>query len=183
MCSHFALLLLLPASAYGQSTLLEWGELPPLPRAQSGHFAGLADGALLVVGGADFPVSPSQGGEGKWYGDIFVLEDGEEDWQRGWFLDWPLAYGAAVTTDRGLAVLGGSDRERHYAEAILLGWEDSDIYQIALPELPSDFAMGSAVALNGVVYVAGGQEAPDSTSALLNFWALDLNAPDLGWQE
>jgi SSS family transporter len=181
--SCLALLVLLTASAYGQSTLLEWGELPPLPRAQSGHFVGLADGALLVVGGADFPVSPSQGGEGRWYGDIFVLEEGEENWQTGWFLDWPLAYGAAVTTDRGLAVLGGSDRERHYAEATLLGWEDSDIYQIALPQLPSDFAMGSAVALNGVVYVAGGQKAPDSTSALLDFWALDLNAPDLAWQE
>ncbi len=180
---RFALLLLYPAAAFSQSTILEWGQLPPLPRAQSGHFAGLANGALLVAGGAQFPVSPFQGGGERWHGDVFVLEEGAGKWQTGWFLDWPLAYGAAASTGQGLAVLGGSARDRHYSEALILGWENSAVHQMPLPELPGDFAMGSGVALNGVIYVAGGQEAPESTTALLNFWALDLNAPDLAWQE
>ena len=69
---------LLASTAVGAETepvsvTLEWGQLPDLPLPLSGTMAGVSGDALIVAGGANFPVSLFKGGKKVWYDTIYVL--------------------------------------------------------------------------------------------------------------
>ena len=188
-------LLVLCAPAFAQSSL-QWTNLPDLPEplGLGGAFAGTADGALIVAGGSHFPIPPFEGGEKVWRAEIFVLEPDATSWTAGFALDRPLAYGASVSTDEGLILIGGSDAERHYREVRRLRFRSGQVEQTRLPDLPAACAMTSAALLGSTIYVAGGQESPDATDspeatgspdatgAMRNFWALDLQAAQPQWR-
>src|SRR5688500_13025659 len=56
---------------------LGWARLPPLPEpvGVAGPYAGAAGGALLVAGGANFPIRmPWEGGEKVWRNQVWILE-------------------------------------------------------------------------------------------------------------
>ena len=62
---------------------------PDMPRAVSGHFAGIVDGELKTWGGCNFPDIPcADGGQKVFY---------------------PKAYGASVTVPQGTIAIGGTD--------------------------------------------------------------------------
>lgn len=163
---------------------LTWKELPPLPEplGVGGPFAGTSHGALLVAGGAHFPVSLFEGGQKVWVDGIWVLEPGEPAWLTGFRLDRPLAYGASVSTRDGFYLLGGCDAERCYADCRLLRWVGGTVKQEALPPLPSPCAMTSAALVGSTLYVAGGQDSTRPTAALKNFWALELDDESGAWR-
>lgn len=163
--------------------ILEWQNLPDMPQTISGHFAGVSNDALVVAGGAYFPTSLFKGGEKVWVDTIFVLESGKNKWETGFKLDHPLAYGASITTDKGVICIGGSDGKKHYAEVLRLQLIDGKIEKEYLPDLPEPCAFTSAAMLNDVIYVAGGQSSPEATVAMKNFWALDLSKSELKWEE
>lgn len=99
---------------------LEWRDLPALPQALGGQFAGVSNGALLAVGGSGFEVSIFEGGQKKWHDSIYVLEPGASGWHLAGRLDRPLAYGGSVTVTDGLICIGGSSSERHFADVFRL---------------------------------------------------------------
>ena len=90
---------------------LRWSELPPLPDTPGfgGPFVGVLDTALVVAGGANFPEAPPwQGGQKIWHDDVYVLDEGADAWRIAGKLPEERAYGSALSTRFGVALLGGS---------------------------------------------------------------------------
>lgn len=181
------LALLLGGSAVAQpsATTLAWEAMPPLPSPRSGHVAGLVDGALLVAGGTDFPVSLFEGGTKTWYADAFLLPRGATAWQRlpDGLLPRPLGYAAVAPDGARLLVVGGNDATRHHADAFVLTRTGDRLARTALPPLPTPLAMAGAAVLGRTLFVVGGQVSPDAVEASRRVWALDLDAPSAAWRE
>jgi len=167
------------------TSTLAWQELPALPNPLGfgGLFAGTHNGALIVAGGAHFPVSLFEGGTKVWVDSLFVLEPGEPAWHTGFKLPRPLAYGASVSTTDGVLLLGGCDADKCYADCHRLRWARGKVATSPLPPLPKPCAMTSAARIGDVIYLAGGQDSPKATAAMKNFWRLDLAATTPKWEE
>ena len=180
------LLLCCLASAWAQEgpaqDPLSWGELPPLADTPGfgGPFVGVHGGVLLFAGGANFPDGmPWAGGKKSWYADVYALEQGAEKWRDVGDLAAPLAYGAAVQVAEGVAILGGSDAERHHADCWMLSYDATarSALLTALPPLPVPTAFPAAAALDGVIYLAAGSDGTAPTALTHAFWALGLSRP------
>ena len=99
----------------------QWRDLPAFPQPVAGQFVGVSDEALVVAGGAFFPVSLFEGGQKRWVDDVFVLVPGDSAWRHAGKLPWPRAYGAAISTPGGIICIGGSDAERYYRTGFQTG--------------------------------------------------------------
>ena len=168
------------------SPQMEWSQLPSLPDREgfASPFAGVSGGALIVAGGANIPGEKwTEPFVKKWYDSIFILQGPQAKWRTGGKLPRPLGYGVSVTTDDGLFCLGGSDANRHYADAFLLRMKDGKLTRKAFPSLPSPCANACGALVGRTIYVAGGIDTPTATTAMHTFWALDLNAQEPFWHE
>jgi len=170
------------------SGLYQWRSLPDLPEplGVAGPYAGISNDALIVAGGAHFPVALFEGGTKVWVDDVYVMERGANDafiWHTGHKLAKPLAYGSSVTTDEGVICIGGCDANNFYSDVFSLTWVDGKIEQRSLPSLPKPCAFGAAAKLGDTIYVAGGQGSALATAAMKNFWSLDLADPNAIWRE
>lgn len=163
---------------------LDWERLGELPAGRSGHVVGRVGGALVVLGGTDFPVSLFEGGTKAWYADGVVLAPGAATWAplRTGLLTRPLAYAAVAAAGDDLVVAGGSDGATHATDSFVLTHRDGRLVRLALPALPEAHAMGAGAVLDRTMYVVGGQLAPEATSASAHVWAIDLDRPGLGWR-
>jgi N-acetylneuraminic acid mutarotase len=163
-----------------------WESLPPVPdrAGVAGAFAGVSGGALLVAGGANFPdKKPWEGGRKVWHDAAYVLDRPAGAWKPAGRLPRPLAYGVTVT-HRGAAVgVGGSDARRHWPDCFKLDWNGDRLAATPLPALPRPLANACGALVGDTIYMAGGQEAPDSTAALRTVYALDLAAARPQWRE
>jgi len=172
--------------AAGSNTLgEEWTKLVPLPDKEgfAGPFAGVSGGALIVAGGTNFPSKkPWDGGRKVWYDTVFVLEKPNGRWAVGGKLPRPLGYGISVTYRGGIVCVGGSDAKRHYADAFRLNWTGGKLNSTKLPSLPQPFANGCGALVDDALYVAGGQEKPDSEKPSKAAWRLDLSAREPSWE-
>ncbi len=175
-----------PTTAQGESPEVadamvgdfQWDALPDLPNelGVAGPFVGISNNALIVAGGANFP-RPVWDHEKEWHDRIDVLtrsDDGFE-WVSGGTLLQRCGYGASVTMPDGVLCMGGNDGVETFDDVFLLRWnaELRKIEIVVFPALPEPCAFGQATIIDGVVYLAGGQNANGDT--LHNFWALDLN--------
>jgi SSS family solute:Na+ symporter len=176
-----------PADAAPSSARpLEWEKLAPLPDHEgfAFPFAGLHRGVLLVAGGANFPgAKPWEGGEKVWHDSVFVLETPGGTWKSAGKLPGPLAYGVSITTKNGVICLGGSNADRHYADCFLMQWDGGKLKFSPLPSLPKSCANFTGALFGDTIYVAGGIETPDATTALRTFWSLDLSRSQAKWRE
>lgn len=166
---------------------LQWRELPPLPDTPGlgGPFVGSHHGSLIVAGGANFPTAPPwEGGKKVWYDTVYQLERGETAWRSLAKLDGPRAYGAAVSTSHGIALIGGNDGNDTLATCQLLICDQGapTLLFEALPDLPSPTAFPAAAALGDVIYVAAGSDGTNPTAMTHAFWSLDLNAETREWR-
>jgi solute:Na+ symporter, SSS family len=177
--------LLALATTLTAADFYSWKELPELPDpiGVAGPVVGISNGALIVAGGANFHTPPYEGGQKLWHDKAWALDSPDGQWRHAGMLTHPLGYSANVSTSEGVIVLGGSDRGDHFADVVRLNWNGRFVTEEPLPSLPRRCANTSATILDGVIYIAGGQEAPDSDRALHTFWALDLNASPLEWLE
>lgn len=176
-----------------QLEMLEWSELPALPDALgvAGPVVGVHNDALIVGGGANFPVA-----EGEdlwevskvWHDDAWVLvrekdEDGKPSgelrWIDGFKLDRPVGYGACVSMKSGVACLGGCDANETFDECFIISWdpETEKLTQSELPSLPQPCAFGSAAVMGGYIYIAGGMSGSSLDTAMNNFWRLKIESP------
>ena len=177
---------LLALAAASQAQKLEWSVLPPLPDPHgfAAPVAGVARGALLVGGGANFPDKmPWEGGTKIWYDRVWVLDAPDGAWKEAGRLPRPLGYGVSVSVAEGVFCAGGADSQSHRAETFLLDLKEGKLDVRPLRDLPVACANMCGAVLGRTVFVAGGQAAPDSTSAFRCFWSFDLDHPDKGWAE
>lgn len=168
-------------SGFADDVLLEWSQLPPLPDpiGFAGPFVGVAGDALIVAGGANFPDKlPWDGGKKIWHDSVFVLTQADGKWNKEFRLPFPNGYGVSTSWNGRMICVGGGNAESHFREVISLTWDGRRIATTKLPPLPRPCAFMSGVLHDGVLYVSGGIEAPDSSDALKSLWSLDLKRPD-----
>ena len=181
--------LMMAASAAAESPSpprMTWDRLPSIPNREgfAALFAGVSGDALIVAGGANIPGEKwSESYVKKWYDSIFVLDSPKAKWRAAGKLPRPLGYGVSITVDDGLICLGGSDSIQHYADAFVLRMKRGALTRKTLPGLPLPCANACGALVGRTIYVAGGIETPLATTALHNFWALDLDAPEPLWRE
>jgi len=164
----------------------EWQRLPSLPDKEgfAGPFAGVSRGVLLVAGGANFPdKKPWEGGAKVWYGAVFALDKPDGEWKTVGKLPRPLGYGVSVTHRDSLICVGGSDKDRHYAEAFRLEWKAGKLVTTQLPPLSKPVANACGALVGDVLYVAGGLEKPDAAETLKTVYRIDLAAAEPKWRE
>jgi N-acetylneuraminic acid mutarotase len=164
---------------------LQWKELPTLPDREgfAGSYAGLTGGALIVAGGANFPDKrPWEGGTKIWYDRVFVLEASSTAWRESGRLPSAGGYGVSVNTPEGFVLIGGGDAARNFDEVWLARWDGKTVTFTAWPRLPKPLAMAAGALVGRTVYVAGGLDRPDATTAQNVFFALDLDRLSAGWR-
>ncbi|MEC7906978.1 MAG: sodium/solute symporter [Verrucomicrobiota bacterium] len=175
---------------------LKWlpiAELPPVgDQSESlgvaGPYVGVHNDALIIAGGANFP-KPYWGESKIWHDDIWVLErstnGASNQWTNGGSLPRPLGYGASVSLPQGVLCIGGNDADQTYSDVFLLEWNASGktVERESLPSLPTAIAYTAATSIGNKVYVMGGTETNDLSSALNQLWILDMENLGDGWQE
>lgn len=167
---------------HSQSESITHPQLPDLPQASGGQMAGVSNGTLLVIGGSYFKTSIFEGGQKLWLDTILALEPNAKAWRLAGRLEHPLGYGAAVSVDDSVIVVGGSDGARHYADVWRLRWKEGGLEKTSLPALPQPLANIGAAAIGRTIFVAGGQNAPASTEAVKTLFALDLGEREPKWK-
>lgn len=171
-----------------ETPVLEWSRLPDLPDTTgfAGAFAGVSGGSLIVAGGTNFSKATSDGKPEKtWYDSVYVLDSPDGEWQTGYRLPRPLAYGTSIVTDDALICIGGCDNEKNYAEVYKLRWVDGALQISELPPLPEPVSCAGGALIGDTIYVAGGQPGPNPFSgpSMHNFWALNLSEAEPRWRE
>lgn len=182
-----------------EGEFLTWSELAPIPDPVgfAAPFAGIAQGALVVAGGANFPDgAPWNGGTKKWHDRIFVLPEKPSGGEPGeWLtlstrLPRPSAYGLSIPFEFGLFALGGCDARECHSDVFLLVWDENsrtlDLFEefsrsdgstAPLPDLPVGLAFAGGARVGTSIYVIGGQSSMEpgaiSRTELLH---LDLSA-------
>ena len=109
-----------------------------MPRAVSGHFAGIQDGKLVTWGGCNFPDVPcADGGQKVFY---------------------PKAYGASVTVPEGTVFIGGTSESGSEAETTFENSKSiNSKFKKPLPNLPKPLDNFAACYGTDRIFVAGGQ--------------------------
>lgn len=178
--------------------IIAWHRLPDLPDSVgvAGAFAGIHNNVFMVAGGANFPdAMPWEGGRKAFYDDIHILK--KDSTSANWLRDrpensslpHPLAYGATISTEAGLILIGGTDGTTTSRNVYQLQWNpESRSTRIAeLPPLPRPLAFMQAGYIDEAIYVAGGQHSMDEPAATKTFWRLDLSrqnsADAFRWEE
>ncbi|HVU34408.1 MAG TPA: hypothetical protein VHE61_13315 [Opitutaceae bacterium] len=162
-----------------------WVQLPSIPDAEgfAGSFVGTSQHALIVAGGANFAGKPPwAGGRKIWYDTVYVLEQPGGPWRVAGHLRQPRAYGVSVSTPEGVVCAGGGDERSNVAEVVQVSWSDGSLREHPLPPLPRPCAFGAGALVGDTLYVVGGIETPNATTALASAWSLDLAARHSGWK-
>lgn len=160
--------------------------MPDIPDREgfAGSYAGVTGGALFVAGGANFPDKrPWEGGTKVWHDDAFLLEPRAAEWRRVERLPAAGGYGVAVTLDEGVLLIGGGDAQRNFSSVWLARWDGRQFTYTAWPALPRPLALMAGARVGRAIYLAGGVERPDSTTALRTAYRLDLDRRAEGWRE
>ncbi len=159
-----------------------WKEQPAFPQApgRAGPMTGAHGGVLISAGGTDWP----EPGKKMWHDTIYALVPGEKTWRPAGKLAGPRAYGATVSTPKGVVVIGGdrgNDPEELCQDVFLMAWNGTKVQITPLPALPTPASNSMAVVLDDMIYFAGGAVGSPRLSSS-EFLRLDLAQPETGWQ-
>ena len=163
-----------------------WRKLPPYPHApgMAGLMTAMHGDVLLAAGGANFPdLPPWEGGQKKFYDEIYALLPGAQSWIAAGRLPAPRAYGATVTTPGGVLIVGGEDGGQIFQDALLLRWDGERAAAVSDPRLPAPTTCAVATVLDGCVYVAGGYGAGAPRVSRNFFWRCKLGDTASRWEE
>ncbi|HVU55562.1 MAG TPA: hypothetical protein VHD83_10930 [Puia sp.] len=163
-----------------QQGRISWSEPVRLPLGLAGPLAGVDHGVLLIGGGCNFPDSmPWAGGKKKYYDGVYVVDLHRRELIAVDTLSASTAYGASVTTPRGVVYIGGENESGLSAHVYCLKWEAASrkVRIERLPDLPVALTNASAALLGETIYVAGGETAGGVSDKL---YTLDLS--DSGWR-
>ena len=175
------------ASIHTKWAVAEW--LPRLSDEKeslgfAGPITGINNGVFIVGGGANFPaLMPWEGGKKVYYNTVFVYakKDNQLKYKKSTQLPFNLAYSACCSSPEGIFVAGGESENGISNSVFLISWnsQKENITIKSLPVLPFALTNASAVTINNMVYVAGGETANSVSNNLL---ALDLHHLNIGWQ-
>lgn len=156
---------------------LAWKELPPIPDREgfAGMFAGVSGGALITMGGANFPKGmPWEGGTKVWYENIYILEKGASSWKLAEEkLPRPLAYGVSFTYGSQIILAGGSDAATHYDDVVSVTYDKGKIFIDTLASLPFPLANMTGAVVGDYLFIAGGNKGIN-TPPLNTFLGLNM---------
>ena len=143
-------------------------------------YAGVTgNGVLIAAGGANFPDAPPwAGGTKTWTDAIYAMNAPDGQWRMIGKLPKPMGYGVSVPWDGGVLLIGGSDADHALSDVLLLRLpaDGKPTYE-ALPSLPSPCTQMCGALIGTTIYIAGGIDDPNATTALRTCWAMDLAAP------
>ncbi len=198
------------APALAEDVSLTWEELPSVPANAStwndaipvgetwwrqlglaGPITGVHGDYLLVGGGANFPEPGKSANEattlGKVYwNELFVLDLAKGTWlDKSFTMPDALSYAATIGLPEGVLVIGGEGYEggpngsklaevKKFADVFLMSFDPAtqDVSYEAYPSLPAASSYGAAALVGRTVYYQTGKD----------FYALDLDKRDAGWQ-
>ncbi|WP_091864988.1 sodium:solute symporter family transporter [Pricia antarctica] len=174
-----ALVLLFPLISNGQEIQqVGIAQLPDLPAmandsvsfGYAGMMGGTHNGAILAVGGANFPTGlPWKGGKKVYSDAIYVLGDAQDaHWiESDQTLPSPLAYGASVSTSEGILIIGGENGTTTSHDVLLLKYNtaSNSVDITDYPPLPEPLAYTAAVVEEDYVYIVGGKNANKSVNS------------------
>lgn len=172
---------------------LKWDQAITLPvqggRNESlgfaGMYAGEHKGVIILAGGANFPDGlPWEGGEKRWWDEIYVLQSSDDgfEWNEKVKAHLPenLGYGATVSTPDGVLIIGGENASGPKKSVYLLSWNHAiqEVEVTKYPDLPIPLSFSSAAIIGSKVYLAGGESIQTSG----DFWVLELNDSSYIWE-
>ena len=127
----------------------------------SAPFAGRTGDWVLVAGGCNFPDVPAvEGGAKVFYNQVFAYKfpfESTAEWQEIGKMPQSLAYGASVSVEDGVVLIGGTDGKQSHADVRLMKYDGSSLTFKNLPALPCALDNMGAAFGSGYIYVAGGQ--------------------------
>ncbi len=170
----------------------EWEEMAPIPSANGSDvqhglaspFAGYSNGAVIVAGGCNFPDAPVyEGGIKKYYNDIFVFDEDENEWITSSKYPYSVAYGASVSTDKGVVCIGGNNLKQSYANVYLLTWDskEKEMKILEWPALPFRMTRMAAALVDDVIFVAGGTAEDRLANKFLSLDLTKLDTDEFHW--
>ena len=169
------------ATASPAAGLVTWrvvSEVPLLDGQTSAGLAGVFAGALnathaLMAGGTYYEgKGPLDGGQRTFSDALLILEQSpgaagappSYAWSTPEMtLPSPLAYGASVTLDDGVLLIGGMDGNECVADVRLATWDRAEerLKMVDFPPLPKPLAYAGAGRVGSWVMVVGGATTPD----------------------
>ncbi len=169
--------------ASAQTAELSWRALPSIPDelGLAGPIVGVQDEILVAGGGANF-ARPVWDNTKQWHSALYVsdLRRSDPQWLPAGELPMRLAYSACASTPYGVAIIGGNDSQREYAQCWLLsvkrmtnGGLETELR--SLPDLPQPLVYGQAVWMKDRLVVLTGQTGSTLTSAIAGGWYLQMN--------
>lgn len=162
----------------------DWKQIAALPDDAGVEGALLArhKNVLFLLGGIPRTPAATSAQKPTPTDAVFALlptDSGKDAWRKVGQLPCPLTQAAAVETEQGVLVLGGTTPAGPTDQVCLVRWNPStSTAQIdaTLPPLPSPCRQPGAAKLDDRVYIAGGDSANGESS---DFWLLDLTPPAL----
>lgn len=169
--------ILLSIAATPKVRALDWRQLPDMNAelGVAGPFTGVYENTLILAGGANFP-EPVWENDKVWHDTIYTLNlsDSNAEWVIAGSLPRPLAYGACVSVDQGIVLIGGADSTTVYDTVYLLRLDEGSPVIEELPNLPTPLVYSAATRLGKAIYLAGGSSTQELETATNQLWRLDL---------
>lgn len=138
----------------------------------SAPFTGISNGELLVAGGCNFPDKPAaEGGRKRYYKEIYAYNLTEPSrWRKVGDLPCPLAYGASVTTPKGIVWIAGNNDKGSSRQVLLINWDANGQRPTIteLPALPVPADNLAATYADGTLYATGGNKPSGFSNALFS---------------
>lgn len=170
---------------------LEVRQMTGVPQGESGVeqgvsacYAGVVDGVLMMAGGCNFPETPAaEGGTKRFYRGIYLADisvDTLLTWSKVGELPVEVAYGFSATTSKGMACVGGTNRQGALAKAwrILPDKEKRTVTIDTLPSMPCTLDNMSGAVIDRKLYVVGGNVNGVPSNVL---YRLHLDDTNSGW--
>lgn len=121
----------------------------------SAPFAGRFGNCTIVAGGANFPDKPAaDGGKKALYDEVYLLRDGDKRWIPAGKLPYRVAYGASVSTEKGIICIGGSTPDGPTDKVLCLSLDAKGKLVVKeLPRLPKAAEQLCATLYNGEILI------------------------------
>lgn len=140
----------------------------------AGVLSGRVGNYILIGGGANFPEeSAAVGGTKKLYPDVYLLKAQSGTLQEVSHiqLEYEIAYGSSITTDKGVYYIGGSSDPEAAKYITLFTEKSGKINTEKIGELPFTLSDGFAVEREDKIYVGAGKQ--DGTASN-RFYCFDI---------
>lgn len=142
----------------------------------SGMMAGNIENFVIVGGGTNFPEkSILDGGEKKFYSDIFIFEDINDSLSIKNHINFKntIGYGASVKNEKGIFYIGGSSNSEADNDILFFYMDKEKLAYKKIGDLPFSFRQGAAVEKDGKLYIIAGFQNGIPTNKMFEF---DINS-------